>query len=62
MALVCLRFLVHSNAWLANVGITSFFVSMGSLTIAVSALGLPVWVFGKVMRRWADEHSLVKYE
>ena len=40
------------NNWLAKVGTYMFMVSLGSLTVAASALAVPAWLFGKRARTW----------
>lgn len=47
------------NDWYAARGPRQFFVSLGSLVVATSALAIPAWVFGKKARHWFSQHNLL---
>ncbi|GAA5868595.1 hypothetical protein JCM8547_003198 [Rhodosporidiobolus lusitaniae] len=47
------------NDWYADRGPRQFFVSLGSLVVATSALAVPAWVFGKQARVWFSKHNYV---
>ncbi|GJN93349.1 hypothetical protein Rhopal_006402-T1 [Rhodotorula paludigena] len=43
----------------ATRGPRQFFVSLGSLVVATSALVVPAWIFGKRARLWFSQHNLL---
>ncbi|GAA5956384.1 hypothetical protein JCM10213_000557 [Rhodosporidiobolus nylandii] len=45
------------NDWYATRGPRQFFVSLGSLVVATSALAVPAWIYGKSARVWFAKHS-----
>ncbi|GAA6007777.1 uncharacterized protein JCM10292_005431 [Rhodotorula paludigena] len=47
------------NDWYATRGPRQFFVSLGSLVVATSALVVPAWIFGKRARLWFSQHNLL---
>ncbi|KAK4047614.1 hypothetical protein OIV83_005272 [Microbotryomycetes sp. JL201] len=47
------------NDWYAARGPRQFFVSLGSLVVATSALSVPAWIFGKRARHWFSMHNVL---
>ncbi|GAA6041346.1 hypothetical protein JCM8097_007674 [Rhodosporidiobolus ruineniae] len=48
------------NDWYADRGPRQFFVSLGSLVVATSALAVPAWIWGKKARVWHSKHNYLE--
>ncbi|BGP36992.1 hypothetical protein JCM10449v2_000896 [Rhodotorula kratochvilovae] len=48
------------NDWYATQGPRQFFLSLGSLVVATSALAVPMWIFGKKARLWFAKHNFLE--
>ncbi|KAM0747680.1 MFS general substrate transporter [Meredithblackwellia eburnea MCA 4105] len=49
------------SGWLSSVGVVKFMVALGSLTVAISGLAIPAWVFGKQARSWYSKTAFAKW-
>lgn len=47
------------NDYLTNHGPRVFFATWGGLTVGISLLTIPMYIFGKCIRAWAQRNHIV---
>jgi hypothetical protein len=48
------------NDWVANWGVSRVFDCIGGVEIAICALSLPMWFFGKRLRAFIYKHHVME--
>ncbi|KAK9453139.1 major facilitator superfamily domain-containing protein [Dipodascopsis uninucleata] len=54
-------FSLFTNSFIAKSGTKTTFIAFGCIELAICLLAIPMYIFGKVCRRWTDRRQLMRY-
>ncbi|KAJ8098782.1 major facilitator superfamily domain-containing protein [Lipomyces tetrasporus] len=54
-------FSLFTNAFIEHAGTKTTFVTFGCIQLLVCLLAIPMYIYGKVFRRWTDQKQLMRY-